>query len=387
MGQTLDKAVEIKDTHRGSNDILQFGCSAEQGYRLSMEDRHNTIDDLAKTDLVSQNVKDWLKRTSTTLAFFAVYDGHSGDTCADFLSKNLISIVINELEKNHTPTAADDTEFTLLNDDQKIQKSYIKADLLFQEKDLINGAHAIKTKSGYHDGAPIDDGGSTAITAFIKRNNKTGETEIICANTGDSRSVLYLGRSKSDDVKSGPVEPMSFDHKPTNADERARIKESGGYIEFGRVNGTLAVSRAFGDLGYKTNGQIEADKQAVIALPDIKRVNFNATHDSTDADGEYDFLVLACDGVWDVMDNKAVCDFVLEKIRQQKSGDYWRLRQQQQQQQHHQTEGDQDEQNTVAAPKSEHGYELGVICEDALDHCVRKLDTKDNVSFAVVLFS
>lgn len=286
---------------------------------------------------------------------------------------------MSELEKHHTETPRDETEFTLLDDDTKIMDSFIKADYLFQDKTLLGSggsaaAAPITTKSGYREGAPIDDAGSTAITVFIKRNNRTKKTEIICANTGDSRAVLYLGRSKSADVRT-TVEPLSYDHKPTNAEERMRIKTSGGYVEFGRVNGTLAVSRAFGDLGYKTNTQIDARKQAVTALPDIKRVKFDATHDSIDANGEFDFLVLACDGVWDVMTNDAVCEFVLQKIRQQKSGEYWRLREQ------------SPQQHDGGVRVKEGSFDLGIICEDILDHCVRKLDSKDNVSAALVLFS
>lgn len=48
------------------------------------------------------------------------------------------------------------------------------------------------------------------------------------ANAGDSRSVLSVG---------GEAKPMSFDHKPTNAGENARIVAGGGFVEFGRVNG------------------------------------------------------------------------------------------------------------------------------------------------------
>lgn len=306
---------------------------------------------------------------------------HVGHTCAEYLSKNLVKIVMSELEKNHVATPRDATEFTLLDSDKRIKDSYVKADLLFQDRGIPGGAPA-NTKSGYRTGPIIDDAGSTAITVFIKRNNKTRETEIICANTGDSRCVLYLGRSMSKDVKT-IVEPMSFDHKPTNMQEKTRIKESGGFVEFGRVNGTLAVSRAFGDLGYKRNTEISACKQAVTALPDIKRVKFTVTHSFIEANGQYDFLILACDGIWDVMTNDAACQFVLQKIREQRSGEYWKKKEQEQQLLNNNHGGNGSARDGAQKKRT---LDMGDICEDLLDHCVRKLDSKDNVSATVVLF-
>ena len=68
-------------------------------------------------------------------------------------------------------------------------------------------------------------------------------TEIFCANTGDSRAILGRGTSVFD---------LSDDHKPENEDEAIRIIEAGGSIEDNRVNGKLSLSRAIGDLAYKT---------------------------------------------------------------------------------------------------------------------------------------
>lgn len=66
---------------------------------------------------------------------------------------------------------------------------------------------------------------------------------IYCANAGDSRAVLA--------TKSGKCIELSFDHKPDNAGEMARVKAAGGFVEDGRVQGVIAVSRAIGDWEYK----------------------------------------------------------------------------------------------------------------------------------------
>ena len=83
----------------------------------------------------------------------------------------------------------------------------------------------------------VNNVGTTACVVLLT------EEEIICANVGDSRAVLTQSTSTYD---------LSDDHKPENEDEAIRIIEAGGSIEDNRVNGKLSLSRAIGDLAYKT---------------------------------------------------------------------------------------------------------------------------------------
>jgi serine/threonine protein phosphatase PrpC len=80
---------------------------------------------------------------------------------------------------------------------------------------------------------------------------------------------------------------ISLDHKPTDEIESARIIKAGGFVEAGRVNGNLALSRAFGDLDFKKNADLPAEDQAVTVNPDLFDFQLNP---------EDEFLVLACDG-------------------------------------------------------------------------------------------
>lgn len=136
-----------------------------------------------------------------------------------------------------------------------------------------------------------DPSGCTAVSGLI-----TLDGRIIVANAGDSRSVLSY---------QGEAEPMSHDHKPTNPGESARITAAGGFVEFGRVNGNLALSRAIGDFEFKQNYALDAEHQIVTADPDI------ITHT---LDGEEEFLVLACDGIWDCLSSQQVIDFVRRAV-------------------------------------------------------------------------
>ncbi|PWA89569.1 protein phosphatase 2C family protein [Artemisia annua] len=122
-------------------------------------------------------------------------------------------------------------------------------------------------------------GGSTSVTAVLINGQR-----LWVANLGDSRAVLSKG---------GEAIQMSTDHEPST--ERVSIEHKGGFVsnmpgDVPRVNGQLAVSRAFGDKSLKSH--LRSDP---------------AIHDTT-VDNKTDLLVLASDGLWKVMDNQEVVD-------------------------------------------------------------------------------
>ena len=118
--------------------------------------------------------------------------------------------------------------------------------------------------------------GCTATVVLITK------TEIICANAGDSRTVL---------AKNGIAVEMSQDHKPNDVNELRRIQNAGGFVEDERVNGMLALSRALGDFEYKNNPMFKPKDQVVSPFPDVKIVPITS---------DAQFVLLACDGIWDV---------------------------------------------------------------------------------------
>lgn len=145
-----------------------------------------------------------------------------------------------------------------------------------------------------------DTSGCTAVAALLVPESETNGRRIYCANSGDSRCVLGLA---------GEAKPMSYDHKPSNPEEHSRILNAGGFVEFDRVNGNLALSRALGDFEFKQNASLPAEQQIVTADPQV------ISHDYT---GEEEFLVLACDGIWDCLSNQQVIDLVRRGIAQEK---------------------------------------------------------------------
>ena len=132
--------------------------------------------------------------------------------------------------------------------------------------------------------------GCTSCVALITRN------EIYVANAGDSRCVLARG---------GIAINMSEDHKPDQEREKERIKKAEGYVEDNRVNGVINLSRSLGDLDYKQNKKLSAEEQMIIAKPDIRVEKLTK---------ECDFLILACDGIWDCVSSQGAVDFIREQI-------------------------------------------------------------------------
>lgn len=133
--------------------------------------------------------------------------------------------------------------------------------------------------------------GSTALTVCIT------PTTVVVANVGDSRCVLCRGSE---------ILELSQDHKPQLAEERIRIYAAGGYLEMGRVNGNLNLSRALGDLAYKADGTLPPEKQILSGCPDIVSIERDLEAD--------EFLIIGCDGIWELLSSAEVAEFVKRRI-------------------------------------------------------------------------
>ena len=141
------------------------------------------------------------------------------------------------------------------------------------------------------ESGPGKASGCTAVVALMSGR------ELFVANAGDSRCVV---------CRAGKVVEMSFDHKPEDDIEFERIRKAGGRVTLdGRVNGGLNLSRAIGDHGYKMNKELTPEEQMISAQPDLKRLTLEP---------EDEFMVLACDGIWNYMSNEEVVGFVKQRL-------------------------------------------------------------------------
>ncbi len=167
-----------------------------------------------------------------------------------------------------------------LNDDEihdAIKAAFFSLDRRLQEENAKNEQ---------------DRSGTTAVCALVSPKN------IYLINCGDSRAILVR-----DDV----IEICTYDHKPTQLKERQRIQNAGGIVALSRVNGGLATSRGLGDFEYKSVPNFKPSEQFVSCEPDV----YIAKRDPRDK-----FIVLACDGIWDVVKNEEVSDFVSSQLNE-----------------------------------------------------------------------
>ena len=133
--------------------------------------------------------------------------------------------------------------------------------------------------------------GSTASIIYITKIKN--ETKILyCINIGDTKCILAHTKGSR---------KLSYDDLVSDENERYRIINEGGYIKNGRIHGRLMVSRAFGDWEFKSYG--------VICTPHVTKIDIN---------DNYKYVIMASDGIWDVLDDLDVYKMTLTAENSQK---------------------------------------------------------------------
>lgn len=186
-------------------------------------------------------------------SFFAIYDGHRGKEASKIASEVLHEVLLAEIKKDKDISDA-------------LEKAFIDTDKQIEETGI--------------------ESGTTAVVALFDGQN------LIVANVGDSRAVLDRGRLG--------VKRLSHDHKADDPDEIKRIESLGGFVkpktafDVARVNGDIAIARALGD---KYFGEFVSPR------PYISETQLTKNDKR---------LILACDGVWDVISDEEAVDLIAE---------------------------------------------------------------------------
>lgn len=402
MGNFLGSPVTEKETHVGETPEYRYGLSTMQGWRTHMEDAH-----IAETS-VYYVADDSTKVFLQNHGIFAVFDGHGGTYAAKYSGRNFCRVLskqpkwqdyakLFEASKSETTEKekVESTRRMLLEClEQALKDAFVELDQeigLASEGRPVNDAdtpynddHSAADKNtNDNDDAtnessdekdvmmqaaaehvntlnqnenqykastaedPADDSGTTACVVLVTPDH------LVCANAGDSRAVYSKNGNKAI--------PLSYDHKPDDEGEERRIRSAGGYVAGGRVEGDLAVSRGLGDFrfknmptvlaGFNSNSTPVDDSeqsahtmlpkdQKVSPVPDIIVQNRNPDQD--------EYIIVACDGIWDVRTNQEGVLEVAEMLQ----------------------EGESD---------------VGLLAEEVLDRCL-ELRSKDNMTAVIVLF-
>nr|CDS16496.1 protein phosphatase 1b [Echinococcus granulosus] len=261
MGTLLATPITEKFNESGEGNNLRYGLSSMQGWRVSMEDAHCAITRLPG------HLKDW--------SFFAVFDGHAGALVSERCAAELLKRIVDteEFKKIDPELAPSIPEVR-----QGIREGFLALDEELRNlPEIANGS---------------DRSGSTAVCVLITPKH------IFFVNCGDSRAVL---------IRDGEVGFATTDHKPAHPSEKERIQKAGGSVIVERVNGNLAVSRSLGDYSYKTARDLGPTEQLISPEPEITVIDRQPERDQ--------MVVLACDGVWDVVSNEDLCCVVSERMR------------------------------------------------------------------------
>jgi len=246
-----------------------------QGRRFTMEDTFVSVDS------ISSEMTSHIEGANHDLySVYGVFDGHGGTDAAIICEQKVVNYCFKEYNGVNTMKEA-------------MRLGFIKTD-----EEIIKRSKA----EGWTNG-------STGVLTILKNNR-----ELYIANLGDSEAVLAKKKqpnskdgekpSSSNSEKSSEHEAilLTQKHKPSDASEKARIEKAGGHVLFGRVLGSLAVARAFGDIEFKYPAN-QADDHFVSSEPYINMVEISKEHP---------FMIVSCDGLWDTFSYQDAVDFVVQ---------------------------------------------------------------------------
>uniref|UniRef100_A0A0A9E386 protein-serine/threonine phosphatase n=1 Tax=Arundo donax TaxID=35708 RepID=A0A0A9E386_ARUDO len=264
-----------------------WGCASTRGRSAEMEDACAAAPRFADVPvrlLASRRDLDGLGLDADELRLpahlYGVYDGHGGAEVATYCRERLHVLLSKELRR----VGKDLGEMSEVDMKEHWDELFSKC---FHRLDDEVSGRASRLVDGVEQTRPVapENVGSTAVVVVVCSSH------VVVANCGDSRVVLCRGKE--------PM-PLSIDHKPDRKDERARIEAQGGkVIQWNgyRVSGILAMSRSIGDRYLKP---------FIIPKPEITVVP-RAKDD--------DCLILASDGLWDVVSNEEACKVARRQIQ------------------------------------------------------------------------
>jgi serine/threonine protein phosphatase PrpC len=243
---------------------MKVFCHNLQGKRESQEDQHIAVLNITGND-----------KSINPINFFGVFDGHGGKRVSKYLKDNLPTFFLNKFNVNVPIYENKKNAITYFNYVYNFLQNKLKKD---------------------HPKA-VEYCGSTACVAINYVDNDNQYLWII--NVGDSRAIFC-------DKNNNTIQ-LTIDHKPNLPEEKKRIEKLGGKIQYDgyewRVK-SLSLSRAFGDLDCTPY---------VSHLPNIYNYKINKNDK---------FMVIGCDGLYDVLKNEDIVKFILDLQSKNFNGNY-----------------------------------------------------------------
>ncbi|KAF2503046.1 PP2C-domain-containing protein [Lophium mytilinum] len=305
VGVTEDKNKKcrrtMEDTHAYLYNFLStpapaYGNDASSRSRTSISDASSSVSDTTT-----------LPVTETDNGYFAIFDGHAGTFAADWCGKKLHLLLEDTIRKNPNTPIPELLDQTFTAVDQQLEKLPLKNSgctaviAVLRWEDRVPNSQsttgsvlyapaavaAVKSATESQQ-AGIETSSAEATEPHVAeakvRNDASRQRVLYTANVGDARIVL---------CRNGRALRLSYDHKGSDENEGRRVASAGGLILNNRVNGVLAVTRALGDAYMK---------DLVTGHPYTTETVIQADQD--------EFLILACDGLWDVCSDQEAVDLI-----------------------------------------------------------------------------
>ncbi|KAL2815176.1 protein phosphatase 2C [Aspergillus granulosus] len=318
QGSLNNSAGESSPTPRSS---FRVGVTEDRNKkcRRTMEDTHAYLYNFlgspvppAQTDDSSQSLSSGdtsAPVVETDNGYFAIFDGHAGTFAAQFCGKKLHLILEDVLRKNPIAPVPELLDQTFTAVDQQLEKLPVKNSgctavvALLRWEDRVPSPHSVTGSSALGPAAaaaaaaknetdpeaaetPTQEAGPTPVANILPklREKAIRQRVLYTANVGDARVIL---------CRNGKALRLSYDHKGSDENEGRRIANAGGLILNNRVNGVLAVTRALGDAYIKDLVTGHPYTTETVIQPDLD-----------------EFIILACDGLWDVCSDQEAVDLI-----------------------------------------------------------------------------
>ncbi|CAO2208373.1 unnamed protein product [Urochloa humidicola] len=263
-------------------EAIRWGSAKLQGARDEMED-------------------EVVLRTGSLLdgfSFAAVFDGHAGFSAVKFLRDELYKECAAALDGGAVLSTKNVDAITAA-----IQRAFAAVDA--------------KLSTWLEQMDKDDDSGATATAMFLRND------VLVVSHIGDS-CLQVISRGGRPEALTGSHRP--YGNNTTSLQEVKRIRAAGGWIVDGRICGDISVSRAFGDIRFKTRknemlvkgvkegrwtekfiSRIKFKEDIVISSPDVSLVELGP---------DVEFVLLATDGLWDYIKSSEAVAFVRDQLRQ-----------------------------------------------------------------------
>ncbi|UNI17234.1 Protein-serine/threonine phosphatase [Purpureocillium takamizusanense] len=307
--------------------------------RRTMEDTHAFLYNFLDTPEPATEAGDKAAKTEKDAAdtaereivqsdngYFAIFDGHAGTFAADWCGKKLHIILEDMIRKNPNVAVPELLDQTFTAVDAQLEKLPLKnsgctaAIAVLRWEDRVPSDRSVtgslpiapaaaaaaakaankaaakanehaqsekdkeKEKEATTTVTEVDPRPSTDAAHARLKSSASRQRVLYTANVGDARIILCRG---------GRALRLSYDHKGSDENEGRRIANAGGLILNNRVNGVLAVTRALGDAYMKDLVTGHPYTTETVIQPDLD-----------------EFIIIACDGLWDVCSDQEAVDLV-----------------------------------------------------------------------------